>query len=209
MSTIDALKWRYAVKSFDPSKKLTPAQLDLVQESLLLSASSMGMQLMEFLVVENQEVKESLRPFSYNQSQIVDCSHLLILCRKSHTEQKHIDEVLERVSEVRNVERDALQGYATMMSSALQMPIDEQISWMENQVYLALGNLLTICALEKIDACPIEGFVREKYDELLQLPQQGLNSVVVCALGYRSHEDKYAFVPKVRKKKEQLFQHIK
>ena len=208
MNTIDALKWRYAVKSFDPTKKLTKDQLNVVQEGLLLSASSMGMQLMEFIIVENQELKNQLKPFSYHQPQISDCSHLVVMCRKSKAEQKHIDEVIQRVSEVRQVNASSLTGYASMMGSALTMDKDFQRSWMENQVYLALGNLLTICALEHIDSCPIEGFVREEYDKLLGLSQQGLKSVVVCALGFRTADDKYAHLSKVRKKKEQLFQII-
>lgn len=205
MNTIDALKWRYAVKSFDPTKKLTKDQLNVIQEGLLLSASSMGMQLMEFIIIENQELKSQLKPFSYHQPQIADCSHLVIMCRKSKTEQKHIDEVIQRVSEVRQVKTDVLTGYASMMGTALTMDTDFQFSWMENQVYLALGNLLTICALERIDSCPIEGFVRKEYDKLLGLPQKGLQSVVVCALGFRAENDKYAHLTKVRKKKEQLF----
>ncbi len=208
MNTIEALKWRYAVKSFDVNKKLTVKQLVLLQECLLLSASSMGMQLMEFIIIENQYLKNKLKPFSYNQSQISDCSHLVVMCRKSKAEQSHIDEVIERVSEVRNVTAESLSGYAAMMGTSLEMNPHAQINWMENQVYLALGNLLTICAIEKIDACPIEGFIRDKYNEVLELPKKGLEAVVVCALGFRALDDKYATVPKVRKKKEQLFQFI-
>jgi nitroreductase / dihydropteridine reductase len=208
MNTIEALKWRYAVKSFDANKKLTVKQIGLLQECLLLSASSMGMQLMEFIIIENQDLKNTLKPFSYNQSQISDCSHLVVMCRKSKAEQSHIDEVIERVSEVRQINTDSLKGYAAMMGTSLQMNPLAQKNWMENQVYLALGNLLTICAIEKIDACPIEGFIREKYNEVLELPKKGLEAVVVCALGFRALDDKYATVPKVRKKKEQLFQFI-
>lgn len=208
MNTLNALKWRYAVKSFAPNKKLSKEQLEGIQEALLLTASSMGMQLMEFVIIENQTVKEQLKPFSYHQPQITDCSHLIVLCRKARTKQKHIDEVVQRVSEVRNIPSETLTGYASMMQTSLHLNTSSQIAWMENQVYIALGNLLTYCALEGIDTCPIEGFEKNRYNEILELPEQGLHSVVVCAIGFRSSEDKYAHLKKVRKTKEQLFKLI-
>ena len=210
MDVIDALKWRYAVKQFDPEKKLSKQQVDLLMEGLCLTATSMGFQLMEFIVVEHPSLKKKLTPIAYNQSQVEDCSHLIILCRKNKVETKDIQTIIQRTSEVRGVDINTpqIKGYEQMLSSTLKMNYEQQVIWMENQVYIALGNLMTICAIEKIDACPMEGFNKEELDEALALTSKGLKSVVLCAVGYRSEKDKYNGLPKVRRKKKKLVTYV-
>ena len=70
--------------------------------------------------------------------------------------------------------------------------------WIEKQVYIALWNLMTVCAQMEIDSCPVEWFISEKYDEILGLTEKWYASVVVLPVGYRDASDKYAAAKKVR-----------
>lgn len=207
MDIIESLKWRYAVKSFDPNKKLSPSQVDRIKEGLQLTPTSMGLQLMQFIIIENQDLKNQLVPFAFNQSQIKDCSHLVILCRKDKLQEDDITTFVERTSKVRKLEKEhpTLSNYEKMLRNSLNLPTEQQQAWMENQVYIALGNLMTVCAAEKIDSCPMEGFNRTELNAFLKLPEKNLNAVVICPIGYRSQEDKYSTIAKVRRAKEDLF----
>lgn len=209
MNIIEALEWRYAVKKFDKDYKLSNKELDCLSKSLTLTATSMGMQLMEFLIIENEEVKKAISPIAYNQSQIEECSHLIVLCRKNKVEQKDINEIVQITLEKRKVEPNQLSGYKKMLESSLTMEKNKQAIWMENQVYIAMGNLLTVCAVEKIDACPMEGFDREKLDALLDLDKKNLKSVLMCPVGKRSAEDKYKGLKKIRRPEEKIITYIK
>ena len=204
MDILEALKWRYAVKKFDANKKLTDPQVDRLLDGLCLTATSMGMQLMEFLVIQEDLLKEKIYPIAYNQSQIKDCSHLIVLCRKAVVNEEDIDELIHLTAEKRKLEKETLSGFKQMLSSTLRMTPSQQAHWMENQVYIAMGNLLTICAVEQIDACPMEGFNSADLDQVLKLSEKGLKSVLMCAVGYRSSEDKYNGLQKVRRKRKNL-----
>ena len=210
MDIIESLKWRYAVKKFDPDYKLSKLQIDRISEGLVLTASSMGMQLMEFIIIENKELRSKVKPIAYNQGQVEDASHLLVLCRKEEVEHKDIKELVEETSKRRGIplDSDKLQGYEKMLSSALKMPKPQQTIWMENQVYLAMGNLLTICAAEKVDACPMEGFDRLALDKLLNLEDKGLRSVLICPIGGRAIDDKYSGLPKVRRSPSKIISYL-
>lgn len=208
---IEALKWRYAVKRFNPEKKLKENQIERLVEGLSLTATSMGLQLLEFILVSNSGIKQQLRPLAYNQPQIEEASHLVVMCRKTSVSVADIDSLIQLSVDKRNLDPNAdnVKGYEKMLKSTLQMPANQQQVWMDNQVYIAMGNLMTICAVEKIDACPMEGFDRNKVDQLLGLPQKGLQSVLICALGYRSDEDKYQHLAKIRRPIESLVTYIK
>ncbi len=211
MDIIKALEWRYAVKKYNPNKHLSEEQIQRVLRGLQLTATSMGMQLMRFFVVENKDIRDRIKDVAYSQSQVVDASHLLVLCRRIDVKESDIDAVVEQTQKIREIPADApqLSGYATMMKSAIFMEKQKQEKWLENQVYLAMGNLLAICAAEQIDATPMEGFTPEKVDEILELNKQGYASVLLCAIGYRADDDKYSDLKKVRKDEEQLISFIK
>ncbi|MEX2485569.1 MAG: nitroreductase family protein, partial [Brumimicrobium sp.] len=202
-----SLKWRYAVKSFDPKTKLSSAQLDRVKEGLQLTPTSMGLQLMKFIIIENQELKEQIVPFAFNQSQVRDCSQLIVLCRKTSVEEADILSFVERTRSVRELDEDSptIRNYEQMLRNSLSLPQPQQETWMENQVYIALGNLMAVCAAEKIDSCPMEGFKRTELNQFLGLNKLGLNAVVLCPIGFRSPDDKYSSVSKVRREKSSLF----
>lgn len=199
METIKALNWRYAVKTFDSEKKLSKEQLDTLLESLRLTASSFGLQPWKFIVVENKELREKLKEHAWNQSQVVDASHLIVLCNKTTIDETYVTKYIEKTAKERNISTDNLQGFKDMMLGTIKNRSQDEIAaWNKNQVYIALGNLLTVCAIENIDACPMEGFDATKFNEILDLKKEGLNAAVLCPVGFRSEEDDSAKRAKVR-----------
>ena len=192
-------RWRYATKQFDPSKKLTESQIKILLESLRLSASSFGLQPWKFVVVENTKIRQELVQHSWGQRQVSEASHLIVLCSLLDMTETHVDANIERMAAMRGVPMDSLAGFKKMVMGFLSK-FDTALKqkWMRDQVYLALGSLLTVCAVEGIDSCPMEGFDPAAYDRILGLNEKGLKSVVVCPVGYRSTEDKYSLQPKVR-----------
>jgi nitroreductase len=201
VSILNDLKWRYACKRFDNQKKIDPKTVEHILEGLNLTATSLGIQLMKCVVVENQDLKDNIIPIAYGQRQVADCSHLLVLCRYIDVDEEDVEEYVTRTAYIRNLdpEDNKMQGFKRMMHSSISKDYDKRMNWLENQVYLALGNLLTICASLKIDACPMEGFIPEKVDDILNLKNYGLQSVLMCPIGYRHPDDSYANQRKVRK----------
>ncbi len=206
---IEQLNWRYATKKFDNAKKISSEDLETLLEATRLSASSYGLQPYHIFVIENPEIRKQLQPASWNQSQITEASHLLVFANKETFGEELIDDYLKNVITTRGLEEDSIKGYSNFMKSNLMNLSDVQKdSWTARQVYLALGNLMTVAADLKIDTCPIEGFEKNKYDEILELQDGNLSSLVVLAIGYRSNEDETQNYPKVRYPKEELFTHI-
>ncbi len=209
MSIIDDMNWRYAVKEFDNTKKLSSEQLDNVLESLRLSSSSFGLQPWKFVVIETQSIKEKLLEHSWNQRQVVDASQVIVLCAPTNFGDTHINAFLESTAKTRNQSMESLDGYKKMMEGFLSRKDEAGLKvWMNKQIYIALGHMLTACAAMRIDTCPMEGFIASKYDEILNLKDKNLTSVVVCPVGFRSENDKYAHAGKVRYSKEEIFIHM-
>jgi len=207
---LQALRWRYATKVFDPNRKIPADVWSALEDTLVLSASSFGLQPYRFVVVDDPSLRQQLMPHAWNQRQVVDASHFVVFAARTAITEGDIDRWIARIAEVRGVTRESLAGYRSMMTGMLLDPAfaPQAVHWAARQAYLALGNLMTAAALLGIDTCPIEGFVPAEFDRILQLPQQGYTSVVCCALGYRSPDDKYAALPKVRLPKEELIRHV-
>lgn len=207
---IERLKWRYATKRFDSSKKIAAEIWSALEQSLVLTPSSFGLQPWRFVVVTNQTVKESLVPHSWNQTQPADCSHYVVFAARHSLSHEHVDHYLARVAEVRGVTVESLAGFRKVLIGTLVPPAPgfELRQWAALQVYIALGNFMTSAAMLGVDTCPMEGIVPAKYDELLQLPADGFRTVVACAAGYRAADDKYAMIPKVRFPAEEVVRHI-
>jgi nitroreductase len=204
-SIVADLQWRYATKKFDPERKIPATVWSEIEQALLLSPSSYGLQPYKFVIATDQQIKESLVAHAWGQNQPADCSHLVIFARLKTLDSKYVDRYLDRIVEVRKVEKDKLKEYAAMMLNFVKnTPEDKLASWMEKQCYIALGNLMTVASTLHVDNCPMEGFVADEFDQILGLKEQGLRSVVVCALGYRSESDRYAQLSKVRFPAEEL-----
>ena len=207
---ISKLNWRYATKKFDPERKISSADWQALEQSLVLSPSSFGQQPWKFYVIRNPELRKQLQQNAWDQSQVVDASHLVVLAIKKNINNDDVDRYIERVMEVRQMPHEKLAGLEQAIKGFLQDPPFplEVDSWSTRQVYLALGFLMYSAALLEIDACPIEGFQPAKFDEILGLAKQGYGSKVLCALGYRSSEDKLADLAKVRYETEAVVEYI-
>lgn len=204
-STIEKLRWRYATKRFDSSKILSEEKLNILKETFNLTATSYGLQPMKMVIVSNPEIKEKLMAYTYNQPQVRDASHVLVLCIESEIDSNFIIDHFKRVEDTRKTPREILDRFENDLVDTFANWDDSQIrQWMTNQLYLTLGALLTTCAMEKIDSCPMEGFEPQKYDELLGLDKMGLNSVIVLPVGYRDESDFFLSLKKVRRGVEEI-----
>lgn len=200
---VEDMQWRYACKKFDTEKKVTEQDMETLLEVLRLTASSYGMQLWNFVVVENKELREKLVEKSYGQRQVADASHLIVLCIKSDATESDIDAYIDQTVALRGVEPQSMEGFKKMLMGTIsKKSLEQKHIWMKNQIYIALGSLLTACAHMRIDSCPMEGISPKGYDELLGLEARGLKAVLACPVGYRSEDDKYANAAKVRFDKE-------
>ena len=203
---LEHLNWRYATKLFDSTKTIPPATWTALEDSLVLTPSSYGIQPWKFLVITNQDLLDQLRPFSWNQSQVSDCSHYVVFAIKKNLTVEDVDRFVARMAEVRNITVESLSGYRNMMVSdvvygARSFSVNE---WASRQAYIALGNFMTSAAVLGVDTCPMEGIDPIKYDKLLGLCEKGFATVVACAAGYRSADDKYASLTKVRFPKSEV-----
>jgi len=208
---LSALNWRYAVRQFDPSRKIPPELWAALEEALLLTPSSYGLQPWRFVVVTDPEKKAALRVASYNQAQVSDCSHFVVFTvRRELLGSDYIEEHLARSSEVLGKPLDAFEKYGKMLHGALEKAhaSGHLDAWQSHQIYIALGNFLTSAALLGIDACPMEGFSNAQVDDILGLADSDYCSEVCCAAGYRAASDKYATQPKVRLPRESVFTHL-
>ncbi len=206
---IDALQWRYATKVFDAERQIDAATWNCLEEALVLTASSYGLQPWKFLVITDAAIRAELRPHSWNQSQITDCSHLVVMLKKRTITAADADRLIEATASSRGIEASVLNGYRQMIQvDLIDGPRSQVIGqWSANQVYIALGNLLTSAALLGVDTCAIEGFSPPDYDRILNLESSDYQSCVVCACGYRSSDDKYASLRKVRYSAADLIEH--
>lgn len=205
---LDALQWRYATKAFDPNRKLPAEVWQALEQALVLSPSSYGLQPYRFLVIADPAKRAALLPHSWGQRQVVDASHYVVFAARTAMTRVDVDALLQRIGQVRGVPAEALKGFRDMMVGDLVEGPRSGIAqhWAERQAYIALGNLLTTAALLGVDACPMEGFAPAEYDRVLGLAGSGYAAVVACALGYRATGDKYATLPKVRFEASQLIQ---
>ncbi|MBN2746427.1 MAG: nitroreductase family protein [Bacteroidales bacterium] len=207
MNTItEALKNRYAVKLFDDSKKLTQEQVEELKTVVNLTASSLGMQPYRIVIIENQKIKEALKPSAYNQAQITTASHLFLFCAYEQLDQDYVEDYMNLIAETRQQTRESLKGYESMVSSFVDGRTKEELSvWAAKQAYIAIGNLLTSAAIAGIDACPMEGFDAQAFKEIMNLDKMNLQPLALVALGYKSAEDKYADLAKVRRSNDIMF----
>lgn len=199
------LKWRYATKKFDPFKILSDEKLAVLKEAFNLTASSYGLQPLKMVVIKNREIKLQLLAHTNNQQQVTDASHVLVLCTETEVDPNYIKNHFKLVERTRATAREILGPFEDFLVNSFSGKGKEEIEkWKTNQAYLAMGNLLTVCAFEEIDSCPIEGFEPEKYDVILKLEEKGLRSVLVLAVGHRDETDFFMTLKKVRRGVEEV-----
>lgn len=197
---LQRLQWRYAVKSFDTSKKIPDDAWQVLEQSLVLAPSSFGLQPWKFLVVEDGNLREQLRAASWNQSQVVEADRYVVFAALRTTTDHDVDRFMERTSEVRGTPVDSMVGYRNVIADFLVSgwAAKDLFGWNARQAYIALGQFMTAAAVMGIDTCPMEGIDMNGYDELLGLKDTRYAALCACAVGYRAADDKYGEAPKVR-----------
>jgi nitroreductase len=210
MSTIlENLNWRYATKKFDATKKVSSENLETLTEVLRLTPSSYGLQPLKFLVIENPAVRAKLLEKSYGQNQVVDASHLIVMCAFNDVNDSDIDAYVQNTATIRETPIEQLAGFGKYMKQTLgNLDTTQKNVWASKQAYIALGQFLHACADLRIDATPMEGFQPEGYDEVLGLKEKNLHAVLVCPIGYRSVEDQNQHLKKVRKAKSDIIEFV-
>ena len=200
MSIIDDLKWRYATKKFDSSRSLSETQLNTLKEAFNLTALSYGLQTLKLVVVEDKTIRENLVSLSYGQRQVADAYHLFVLCIQTKINSDDVESHFKNIKEIRATPDEVLEPFKAQMKSTIEnMSEDNKLMWATKQAYIALGNLMTVCAVEGIDSCPMEGFVPEAIDKALNLEAMNLKSVLLLPVGFRAEEDMFSGFKKVRK----------
>ncbi|REG84650.1 NAD(P)H-dependent oxidoreductase [Winogradskyella sediminis] len=199
MSIIEKLQWRYATKKFDATKILSKEKLETLKEAFNLTALSYGLQTLKLVIIEDKIVRERLVEVAYGQRQVVDASHLLVLCIQNQIDSKDVYNHFETIKAIRNTPDEILEPFKEQMKSTIEdMKTDKKVGWATRQAYIALGNLMTVCAVEGIDSCPMEGFIPKELDKKLALESYGLSSVLLLPVGYRAADDMFADFKKVR-----------
>ena len=200
---IQALEWRYAAQKFSLDKKISEDKLQLILKAANLTATSLGIQ--PFKIIVLQQDLDYLKSATFDQENIQTCSHLLILCSREDVDDEYVAKYVEYMEHVRDLEKGSLVKYKNMCQNFVSK-LDEhrKKNWINNQVYILLGNLMTACALLQVDSCPMEGFNAKLVDEILQLPEKNLRSVLLLPIGYRAVDDKYSSMKKVRLPLEEI-----
>ncbi|MCM4159652.1 NAD(P)H-dependent oxidoreductase [Antarcticibacterium flavum] len=205
MMSIEALKWRYATKKFDNEKFLPTHKLEVLKDAFNLTATSYGLQPIKMIIIHDKGLQEKLVKHSYNQKQVATASHVLVICIEKQVDKTFIEEYFNRVHSVRATPPDVLRPFQNSLIGDFEKKhVDEIAQWATNQAYLALGTLLTVCATEGIDSCPMEGFDPAGYDELLGLGEMNLESVLALPVGYRASDDMFSEFKKVRRPLEDV-----
>ena len=205
MKIIDALKWRYAAKRMN-GKSIPKVKMDAILKAISLAPSSFGLQPYSIIVVENADLLEKIKPIASMQPQITEASAVLVFAVWDNLTQERIDNYIALISKVRDVNKESLNPIKRVIESQLVKTEEQNFNWNAKQAYIALGIGLVAAAEENIDSTPMEGFDPEKLDEVLQLKEKGLKSVVLLALGYRDYKTDYlADLKKVRREESKLF----
>lgn len=206
MKLIENLKWRYATKKYDTTKKVSEDDLQQIKEAIRLSPSSYGLQAFKVLDIKDKDIREKLKLASYWQPQITEASHLLVFCGYADVNDGHIDEYLNLKADTQGFDVELLKEFRNFMKVFIEGRKSGKQVWTAKQTYIALSNAIAACAELKIDSTPMEGFEAEKYNEILGLSSKGLKADVLLAIGYRSDEDKTQYDVKIRKPMESLFE---
>ncbi|MFO0833297.1 MAG: NAD(P)H-dependent oxidoreductase [Phycisphaerales bacterium] len=198
---LEQLRWRYAVKKFDPARSVPEKTWAAIEQATILAPSSFGLQPFRMVVITDPAVKAKLPALSWNQGQPRDCSHMVVFAARTGVDKSDVDAYISRISKVRGVpvdHPDLTTFSATMVNTINGFTPDAANVWCSRQCYIALGFLLSACAALRVDACPMEGIQRDGFDALLGLPARGYRTTVAAAVGYRAPDDWLAPLPKVR-----------
>ncbi|NBV08412.1 MAG: NAD(P)H-dependent oxidoreductase [Flavobacteriia bacterium] len=203
---IQSLEWRYATKKFNPEKHVSEEDFQTLLASIRLTPTAFGLQPFKVFNITNEADRARLKEIAFNQSQVVDASHVLMLCSYTELNDAYLDNHFEWMAASRNVSIEKLDGFKNHVKSYVASLNAEQCAnWTSKQAYLVLGQLLQTCALMGIDATPMEGFNAKMANEYFKLSEESLQAVLLCPIGYRDENDPYLSNPKFRKPLDQIF----
>lgn len=199
MSLIESLQWRYAVKAYDPTKKVSQEDVNQIVEAARLAPTSSGLQQYRVLVVSNQEIKEKLSPSVLNPEVMRDCSHVLVFAAWDRYTEDRIDTIYNRTTDERDLPRGRFNSYTDKIKEIyLKESADENFAHAARQSYIGFAMSIAEAAELKVDTTPAEGFNNALVDEMLDLKAKGLKSVILLYLGYRDDKDWLSTMKKVR-----------
>ena len=206
MALLDDLKWRYATKKYDPTKKVAQADVDKIIEAARLAPTSSGLQQFRVIEITNQELKDKIVPIARDQKIVADCSHLLVFVAWDKYTDERIDRQYNYITDERDLPRGRMSSYTDQLKKKyLNQTDEENFAHTARQAYIGFGLSIAQAAELKVDCTPMEGFNNEKLDELLDLRSKGLRSVLLLPLGYRDAENDWLVnMKKVRKAKEEF-----
>ena len=205
---LERLRWRYATKRFDTERKISADVWAALEQTLVLSPSSFGLQPWRFVVVHDPAVRERLVGASWGQRQIADASHLVVFAIKTGLGVADVDRYVQAVSETTGAPVDALAGMRKMIVGFLAQEGFDVDAWSARQLYIALGMFMESAAVLGVDTCPMEGIVPAQDDEILGLAAEGYRTYAACCAGYRHPEDKYGARKKVRYPAAEIVTHV-
>ena len=205
MDIVKVLQWRYATKRMN-GQKVPQQKIETILEAIRLSASSIGLQPYTLFVVENESLRKQISPIANNQPQIEECSHLLVFAAWNNLTEERIDSWINDVQQTRGSVAERTQQFALHLKNKAKNDSEEaNFNWIARQVYIALGTALIAAATEEVDATPMEGFNPPQLDELLQLQEKGLKSLLIVPLGYRDVENDFLLPQKKVRRSSDTF----
>lgn len=209
MKVVEGLKWRYAVKKFDSTRKLTQDQINYVKEAINFIPSSYGLQPYKVLEISDPAIREQLKEAAYGQTQLTDAAHLFVFANFTEFGPDKVDDFINLTSNINDIPKESSEAYRNTLNNMISSMTQQQLSvWTAKQVYIALGSMLAAASELEIDSAAMEGFDKDRFDQILGLKEKGLASAVIGAIGYRSAEDANQFLKKVRKPMDQLFEKV-
>ncbi|SHK35270.1 nitroreductase family protein [Epilithonimonas mollis] len=210
MSLVENLKWRYATKKMN-GETVPQDKVDYILEAARLAPSSSGLQPYRIFVISNKELLKKIQPIAFDQAQITDGSHLLVWAAWDGYSHNSISEVFEKTTAERGIPSNAMDDYKTRLWGIYE-PLGKEwhATHAAKQAYISFGLAIAAAAEQKVDATPMEGFDNKALDEVLNLTEQGLKSVVILPLGYREeNSDWLVNLKKYRTPKEEFITEIK
>jgi len=210
MELLDAFKWRYATKKYDPTKKVDQALVEKIVEATRLAPTSSGLQPFEVFVITNQELKDKIVTIAYGQQIVGDCSHLLVFASWDNYTAERIDNIYALTTAGREQPADRYKEYTDRLKAMyLGRPAEVNFDHTARQAYIAFGFALAEAASLHVDTTPMEGFLNEELDQLLQLGEKGLKSVTLLPIGYRDEANDWLVnLKKVRHPNEKFITEI-
>lgn len=198
MNIQEVLNWRYSTKDFDPSKKISNEDFEIIKTILRMSPSSTNLQPWHFVIASTEEGKKQMAKgaqgfFSFNEAKILKASHVVLFCSRITADDdymQHVLEVEDKDGRFPNEQvKQGMNGGRNAFANIHKYDLKDLPHWMEKQVYLNIGNFLLGVATLGIDAVPMEGIDVKALDEEFGLREKGFTAITAVAIGYRSETD--------------------